>query len=177
MFDPGGAAGGALGAVNPWLAAGQFALPVISGALGGGQQQENIEEERKQRWREFLLNLQQQRSEQGDSRARTSASLSSKQAMLPLVDRGFSGLQQRYGQGPAAFGQVGAQNRDMQAGAAAYQPGQNPSINQLGTDWGKVQERFQSEPADPMDANKADAWQRVLASGFNRSKRTGGFYG
>lgn len=148
-FDFGGGGGtAALSAANPWLAAGKFAIDTVGSALGADEQREMQKAQMKQQWEMFLANLNQQRSEQDDARGRTAMSLASRQAMLPLVDRGFTALQQRFAQGPATFGETGAQNKTMQMNAANYQPGQNKTIQDLGANWQMLANRFNAtQPA------------------------------
>jgi hypothetical protein len=119
----------------PWAQVGGSVLNFLGAGLAGGKQQQMSQAEIDERKREFDLS-------RGDTNASKGASLASRNAMLPLIDRGFSGLTARFAQGPGTFGNVGNQNRQIAASAAAYQPGQNPSINTLGNEWQGVLNRF-----------------------------------
>lgn len=152
MASPVAAAGGVAAGMNPWLAGTLFALDTLGGGLGAGEQREMDQAGLAQRWQELLLNLAQRQSEQGDERGRTAAGIAQRQAMLPLMDQAFSGLQARFAQGPARFGQSGAQNSAAQAAAAGYQPGQNRSMAQYGADLELLKDRFMGTPTMGSDA-------------------------
>lgn len=137
--------GGAF-AVNPWLGVAKLGLDFLGGGLGGGEDRAEARREREQRWREQLMQMAQRQSEQMDQRGITAGRLSSVQAMQPLADRAFTGLQARFGQGPAVFGETGAQNRHMQNVTANYRPGQNSSMQQYGADLEMLKRRFMERP-------------------------------
>lgn len=111
-----------------WLEAANTFLPAIAGGLEGGQQDATA------RFQALLASL--------PNATRTAGA----QAGLPLMDRAFSGLQSRFGLGPATFGHAGDQNRKMQEASAAYRPGMNPSVTGLGNVYDQAMQRFGLNP-------------------------------
>lgn len=112
-------------------------------------------------WNDQLMALGQRASEQGDDRMKYAGHVANTQALLPLMDRGFSAITQRFAQGPAQFGQVGAQNAGMQASNSHYQPGRNPSINAYGNDLSAIRQRFMTRPVFDDDEER----RRLAAAG------------
>lgn len=154
------------------LALAKIGTDTIGGAFAAGEQRELSEMDMAQQWRQFLLSLGQRASEQQDARGETAARMSSRQAVLPLMDQGFTGLQARFAQGPANFGQTGEFNRQMQNVGANYQPGQNPSMAQYGADLEMLKNRFMERPqfASP-------EWNRGLAENPGWTRGGGGWRG
>lgn len=150
------------------------ALPYVAAGLDflGGRQEDQADQmariqdmiERRKalqaHWNSQLMDLGQRNSEQGDERLRSAVPIAGAQAMAPLLDRGFSAITSRFAQGPGVFGQVGQQNRSMQAANANYQPGQNPSINQYGADLESIKRRFMERPIFDNDE-----WRRGVVRG------------
>jgi hypothetical protein len=143
-------------------------LDSVMGGLGGGEDREQRARELEAQRAMFLQSLNQRREEQGDERGRTAWGMSSEIANLPLRDRAFSHIQNRFALGPASFGGVGAQNDQLRDHAASWQPGRNPSINQLEADWRMLHNRFMATPARLVDPQSQE-YARYVGTGGYRS--------
>lgn len=145
----------------------------------GGQQDDQADQQQRiqdmiarrqamqEHWNEMLMEMGQRASEQGDERAMNRGRVAGREALLPLMDRGFTGITQRFAQGPAVFGQVGAQNRAMQTSSANYRPGQNPSINAYGNDLEAIRQRFAQRPVFDNDEERRRLAARGPVGGWN----------
>ena len=165
-----GAGGGGGLSLQDWLAIGQLGSNIIGGGMAAGERKQKSQAELAQEWQQYLLGLAQRNSEQGDERGKFAARLGGTIAMQPLADQGFTALQNRFRQGPATFGQTGAQNMQTQSQNAAYTPGQNPSMQNYAATLDMLQNRFLTRPV-----YDNDEWRRQMAGnrGWGQSNRRG----
>ena len=124
-------------------------VDTIGGGLTAGDSAEQAAKQRQLSWQEALLGANTSLANTNTARAQDSASLAARQALLPLADRGFTGLQAQFGAGPSPFGHVGDANAAVRTAQANYRPNQNPSMNALGTAWADIQKRFAPATTTP----------------------------